>query len=466
MRFVFALLAGGLMFGGGGVAAAEGETNDTMMILDASGSMWGVVGGETKIAAARSAVRTLLDGWPATRRLGLMAYGHRRKGDCADIETIAPVGTADAAAIGAAVDRLNPKGKTPIADALTRAATDLRSSETRATILLVSDGIETCGGDPCAVARALDASGVDFTAHVVGFDVTDPAARAQLQCIADVSGGVYRDAADAGGLAEALKQVAGEAGGTAKTAPAEEEDTTQNLRGTVRLSPESDPLVAYTTAVGWTVTTPDGATSLGGDVGAVLSESVEPQPVKVRVEYGNASAETTATVEAGRITRVDLSLDAGRIVSEATQAGIPGTASQNWGQLTWKILQAADRAEVTYSFEPVPTFVLPAGSYILTVMKDEFAKGEKPFEVKAGDELNVGLVLVAGTLHYNVPGAYFLQVLDPKTEEALGSFDGGEGEKALNPGDYILKVVYRDAADVLKPFTIREGETTEVAVSP
>jgi Ca-activated chloride channel family protein len=452
-------------------AAADGATgSETMVILDASGSMWGIAGGQTKIASARTAVRSLLEAWPTDRKLGLMAYGHRRKGDCSDIETIAPVGGIDAAALAGAVDRLNPKGKTPIAASLTKAAEDLKSNETRATIILVSDGIETCGGDPCAVAKALEESGVDFTAHVIGFDVSDPAAKAQLRCIADVSGGIYRDAEDGAGLGDALKETANAKGGDGARKPVEPaapvEDTTLNLRGVMRLSPESDPLVGYSTAMGWRVfsDTPERE-SLEIKVGAAMSVQMDPRKVIVEAEYGNAKAETSATVEAGKITTVDLSLNAGMVVSEASQAGIPGSAAKNWGDLIWKVYKASDREnEVTYSFDAVPLFVLPAGSYVLTVMKDELAKGEQAFDVAAGDEINVGLQLKAGLLDFKAPDSYLVQILDARTREALGSFDEREDVKALNPGDYILKVIYMEG-EIERPFTIVEGETVTLVVT-
>lgn len=447
-------------------APAQDGGSDTMIILDGSGSMWGVAGGETKIAAARSAVHTLLEAWPASRKLGLMVYGHRRKGDCADIETIAPVGAIDAAAIGGAVDKLNPKGKTPIADSLTKAATDLKSTESAATILLVSDGIETCGGDPCAVAKALKDSGVNFTAHVVGFDVTDPVAKAQLQCIADVSGGIYRDAADASGLKDALKETAGAAGGAAKEAAAEEVDLTRNLRGKVRLSKDSDPLVGYSTNIGWNVMKPGDETSIAGDVGAVMSEQVEPGDYFVKVDYGMAVGTAEAKVEAGKITEVEVVLNAGRVVSEAAQAGIPGSASKDWGQLTWNVYKADDRSShYTYSFEPVPTFVLPEGAYVLTVMKDELAKAEKAFEVKAGDEVNIGLQLIAGTLKFSAPESYIVQVA-PSGSEDFALIDAQSGERAMNTGNYILKVSYREGPEKTAQFSIKEGEITEVTVAP
>ena len=183
-------------------ALAQGA--DAILILDASGSMWGQVEGQTKIAAARRAVDSILSKWKPSDRLGLIAYGHRSKGDCKDIEMIVPVSRFDPARIKGAVNALVPKGKTPIADSLRAAASSLKTTEGKGTVVLVSDGIETCVADPCAVAAELKKAGVGFVAHVIGFDVADPAAKAQLQCIARATGGVYLDARDAASLENAL----------------------------------------------------------------------------------------------------------------------------------------------------------------------------------------------------------------------------------------------------------------------
>lgn len=222
---------------------AQSRAADAILILDASGSMWGQVEGQTKIVAARKAVDTILARWKPADRLGLMAYGHRAKGECRDIELVVPVGPIDAGAVRGAVQRLNPRGKTPIAASLREAAGILKHTENKSTVILVSDGIETCDPDPCAVAAELKKAGVGFTAHVVGFDVTDPLAKTQLQCIARATGGVYLDARNAAGLDGAMTRVAQAAQGqkVASEAPAaapraRDPFEGRNLRATARLA--------------------------------------------------------------------------------------------------------------------------------------------------------------------------------------------------------------------------------------
>jgi Ca-activated chloride channel family protein len=179
-----------------------------MLVLDASGSMWGQIGGRSKVEIARDAVGRLVTDWQADDQLGLVAYGHRRKGDCADIETLIPYGPLDRAAYTARVNGLNALGMTPLSAAVIHAAEALKLSEQKATVILVSDGEETCNMDPCKVGAELEKRGVDFTAHVIGFDVPNPAHQAQLRCLAENTGGRYFNARDAGELAGALSTLA------------------------------------------------------------------------------------------------------------------------------------------------------------------------------------------------------------------------------------------------------------------
>jgi hypothetical protein len=102
----------------------------------------------------------------------------------------------DKPALSAAIEDINPKGKTPITRSLRAAVDILRTEEGTSTVVLVSDGEETCDPDPCAAPRELMGTGVDFVVHVIGFDVNDEQ-RAQLECIADAGGGRYFTAANA-----------------------------------------------------------------------------------------------------------------------------------------------------------------------------------------------------------------------------------------------------------------------------
>lgn len=202
MHLLYSLIA----LVGFSVSAVAQDRPSAILVLDGSGSMWGQIDGKAKITIAQEVIDELLTTLPEDQALGLTVYGHRRKGDCSDIETlVAPGGSR--ADISRAVNAIKPKGKTPLSDAVIAAAEALRYAEDKATVILVTDGKETCQRDPCEVGRLLEETGVDFTAHVVGFDIRDSNVQAELQCLAEQTGGTYRSADNAGDLAGALEVV-------------------------------------------------------------------------------------------------------------------------------------------------------------------------------------------------------------------------------------------------------------------
>ncbi len=186
---------------------ALAETN-VLFIFDASGSMKKKLeSGETRFAVAQRAMADALAGVPADVRVGLLLYGHRRAKDCTDIELVSPIGADDAATIARTIQGLKPKGETPIAEAIRQAIRSfapLKGQSNR--IVLVTDGIEECKGDPCAAAQAVADAGLELKVDVVGFTLTEKQAQT-IQCIAEKTGGQYYDAGDVKGLTTALAQV-------------------------------------------------------------------------------------------------------------------------------------------------------------------------------------------------------------------------------------------------------------------
>ncbi|RFF29651.1 VWA domain-containing protein [Wenzhouxiangella sediminis] len=178
---------------------------DTVIVYDASNSMWGQIEGEAKVTIARRVLGDLVRDWDESEPLGLVAYGHRREGDCNDIETVVAPGPIDRDALLAQIEAISPKGKTPLTAAVRHAAEELKYRDAPANVILISDGIETCNADPCAAASELSEAGINFTAHVIGFDVGD-ADQAQLACIAENTGGQFFAARDAEGLQAALDE--------------------------------------------------------------------------------------------------------------------------------------------------------------------------------------------------------------------------------------------------------------------
>ncbi len=194
-----------------GLASAQSQ-NRVEFILDVSGSMAAVAGGEKKIDAAKQAIQNAVAGIPDGTTVALRLYGHRvpnqnKAESCKDTELVIPFGPIQKPAFLGAVTQAMPLGQTPIAYSLEEAAKDFGAlQDETAMIILVSDGAESCGGDPVAVAKALKAKGFNVQIHTIGFDV-DATTRAQLMAISEATGGQYQDAKDTAGLTQSLQEL-------------------------------------------------------------------------------------------------------------------------------------------------------------------------------------------------------------------------------------------------------------------
>ncbi len=178
------------------------------LILDASGSMWSKLGNSTRIEAAREALGRIVDDLSARRGIavGLRVYGHRTN-DCKDTKLEIPIGPLDGGKMKAFIAGIKPKGKTPIAYSLLEAAKDFDPAfEGSKIIILVTDGLESCSGDPCAAARELAEKGIVSKIHVVGFGM-DKKSVNQLACIPKPSGGLLLEAGSAEELSKAFDQI-------------------------------------------------------------------------------------------------------------------------------------------------------------------------------------------------------------------------------------------------------------------
>jgi hypothetical protein len=196
-------------------APARAQTaRSVLVVLDASGSMNAQLPeGRTRLDAAKAAVGDLAGSLAPDTRLGLRVYGHQSTLDqknCQDSELVAGFASVSEgrAALLDKVAGLKARGYTPITLSLQLAAQDIaKEPSAERTVVLVSDGRETCRADPCVAAKALAAADVKFVVHTIGLGV-DAAARSQLQCIASMARGSYFDAASRAELAAVLSKAA------------------------------------------------------------------------------------------------------------------------------------------------------------------------------------------------------------------------------------------------------------------
>jgi Mg-chelatase subunit ChlD len=222
------LTIGSLALAAGPVAAqAQGtpsatskpaKTVNVELILDSSGSMAEQLpSGQTRIEAAKQVLDQVIDAIPdrAGINVGFRVYGHKgtnteagKAESCQSTELKVPIKGVNKDALRAQVDSYKPVGWTPIALSLREAGKDFPPAADDVTnaIVLVTDGLETCGGNPCTASRALKQGSSDVTTHVIGFALAEQE-RQNLQCIVDESGGMLLGADSAETLSKALFQV-------------------------------------------------------------------------------------------------------------------------------------------------------------------------------------------------------------------------------------------------------------------
>ncbi|WP_420413684.1 VWA domain-containing protein [Roseibium sp.] len=327
------------------VAAAEAPR--TTLVLDASGSMWGQIDGTPKISIAQNVISDLVRKLPGEIELGLTVYGHRRKGDCGDIESLIQPSKDSREAIIKGVNQIKPKGKTPLSAAVLQAAKELRHTEEKATVVLVSDGEETCNLDPCAVGRELEETGIGFTVHVVGFDIVEAKTREQLQCLAKETGGKYLNADSAAGLTEALTQVT-----AAEPVP---EPTPEPEPQTASISGPSQAAAGSAISVAW-----EGPADRGDYIAILLNGDGEVFTSQKDVKVGNP-LEIKVTPEIGQHELVYVDADARTIIARAPFEVTEVAAS----------LSAADVATAGDTLEVSWTGPANNGDYVDIAVKDD-----------------------------------------------------------------------------------------------
>jgi Ca-activated chloride channel homolog len=436
---------------------ADGKS---IIVLDASGSMWGQIEGRAKLEIAREALGAVLADMPAETELGLMAYGHREKGSCTDIELVVPPAQGTAKAITDAANAMKFLGKTPLTEAVRQAASELKSTEAKATVILITDGIETCEADPCALGAELEASGVDFTAHVVGFGLTAEEG-ATVACLAENTGGKYIEAKDAGSLVEALK--------TAVAEPVPE-PVPEPEPAPMALDKNFDPV--FILAEGQTepadeiiddafvtlrLVLPDGALSeetitLYGRA----TDLVPPGTYRMVTELNDAKAEQDVTITAEALAQPVVNLNAG--VLNLRLYAFEG--SEIASEAFWEVRGPEDVSESGYG---QTLHVFPAGEYAFLASLGA-AKVEETLTFEPGVQIDKDVIIGTGVVGVE----HFVEIIAAKKDidgnrKSVGYAYGAGARFDLPGGDYVA-VVTLGAAKAEVPFTVKVGERVDVVV--
>ncbi|WP_197028396.1 vWA domain-containing protein [Bacillus sp. EB01] len=177
------------------------EQINVAIILDASGSMKQVNGGKTLMEMAKDSISEFSSGLPENANVSLTVYGHKGTGadsdktlSCTSIEEIYPLSAYNAESFNSALNSVSPSGWTSMARSLKLTGEKLGNNPNATNVVyLVSDGKETCDGNPAEEAKALAKSNINPIINVIGLSVNGEDA-AQLKQIADSAGGRYIDA--------------------------------------------------------------------------------------------------------------------------------------------------------------------------------------------------------------------------------------------------------------------------------
>lgn len=190
-------------------AAASGGEGAVELILDASGSMLQKLGGSRRIEIARDVLTKLVkEDLPDEQKFALRVFGHKQANACrSDLEI--PLSTLERNSVAKQIAAVNAKNlaKTPIADSLAKVPSDLSGAKGPKMVILITDGEETCDGDPEQVIRNLRAQGLDIQVSIVGFAIDEPALKEQFETWAKLGGGTYFDANSAEELSKSLRTV-------------------------------------------------------------------------------------------------------------------------------------------------------------------------------------------------------------------------------------------------------------------
>lgn len=197
------------------LAADEPEVpcnEDAMIVFDASGSMAGTDMNSVspRIGKVREALRTVLPEVAPQRNIGLVVYGPGPYNVCETVDLRLKPEPNAAERIMSEVDAVSPAGRTPLTTGVRLAAEALKYREKPATVLLITDGEETCGGDPCALAEELSTHGSNTIVHIIGYkDELAIKGPFQSRCLAERTGGKYFSVRTVPELVKAMREALG-----------------------------------------------------------------------------------------------------------------------------------------------------------------------------------------------------------------------------------------------------------------
>ena len=459
-----------------------------IIVLDGSGSMWGRVNRDVKAYMARDAIKQSLPKVPGLK-IGLASFGHRRQGDCNDVEVVFSPAKGDQSRMSGFLDKFNPKGRGPLTAALKAAAQSFEAGKDRPTIILMADNADNCRADACAEARELKTAMPQLTIHAIALGVPGDEI-GQIACIASNTGGRLFQPESTKDASAALDEALRLALATVPAPPAPRVAVPQQPKPTL---PAPTPVLAHglrlvavlkaggqpiTGGVRWRVTRADAAdTALYEGEDAVPALEAKPGKYAVTARFGLVEARQVVEVTDKPAPPVEIVLNAGIINVKTPSARNPSATEKLLVTLQAASLRAGERpVALALSLDSAPVYQVPPGRYHV-LAKLGLARVEKSVEIAAGTvvdlelPLYVGDLQLAATLAEDGPPAervfFIVSEDDPDAPGGLREVvrTGSSAPLfALPAGNYYV-VARMDGIEVRERVTVRAGARMQRSIA-
>ena len=427
---------------------------NVVVILDASRSMWGQIDGVNKTVIAQKVLEDIFKRYDGRLNLGLVAYGHTKSVGCNDIQTLHRLAPLEADQYIEALKSIRPKGSTPIAAALKHAAKLIKADRQSAQIILISDGLDNCRGDPCATAAELKKKSVALKIHVIAFARQGQTKLKALSCMADTTGGLFSSAVNQADLTTAMTNALDTMLVPTAALPAAALSATQVP---AQIEPDS----------GWRQEVVAVSESNAPAAGSKPKKTDTPTKIAAKPEAGGKTAQLPATMVPAKFKA--LIMDGGRQINSG---------------LVWRIFEARKAENGKFKLisshrDATPTAALAPGSYLVNAAYGK-AHLTKKITVKANQPVEEIFVLNCGGLRLSSILANQQPVSKKSVTYSIYSDERDQFGKRtkvmsdakpgliirLNAGIYHVVSKYGDAnAIVSSDVTVEPGKLSEATVN-
>ena len=483
----FALLAAGPAAAEDAPASASAPgLPATMLVLDASRSMWAKVGATSKMDVLRASLGNAAGDYQDKIALGLVAFGHRQSSSCGDSQVLAKPGELNAKTQSKLLFGFKPKAQKPIAASLEAAAKAGQQQGGKLDIVLITDGPDSCKADICTTAQALKQTSPGLRIHVLAFAAKPGDDVKSLSCIAEASGGKFITATNADelkhGLTSLLDAIATPAAPATAAAP-------QGQGGAA--VPAPSPASSQHPADATPAQQPGGP---GDDVGVAAEGSQSAGPAQVEPPPPAApSPATPAQTELPKSPAPEPAQVAAQTPPSPAQPSLPvpctfkalltDAGPKLQSGLIWRVFASAAAADGSHKListhrEAMPTAALLPGEYLVNAAYG-LSNLTKKIKVESGRSIEETFVLNTGGLKLAAvlangealpqEGVHFDILSDEEDQfgnrhKILGDAKPGLVIR-LNAGAYHIVSLYGDAnATVRVDVTVEPGKLTEATV--